>query len=128
MTLMNRLNVIPPEKTYCVRRIFVPGIDRVGFAAISRHLERALFDPSTGQGNFVLYNPARIETESAINVIAVGDSRSHVKFLLEEVFAEKMAQLVQQNELRGIQKPLPNTQEPSLDGPEALHDGPNSVG
>ena len=81
MTLMNRLQ-IAPGKTYGTRLVTVPGLNHLQFRTVLDRLEPDLFDARIGSGTCILTNPARITVQSAIEVIAIGNSPRDVEQLL----------------------------------------------
>ena len=84
MTLMNRLpmNV---NQTYCIRQIDFSDLWRIEFAALQRTLGKQLYKPSTGQGNFLLFNPARIREQSSLEVITLGGSQASIEAKLDKL-------------------------------------------
>lgn len=94
MTLMNRLNIQQNGKTYCIRRLQVPGLDRIGFSDLLRDLENDLYDPRTRRGTLVFFNPGRIENQSAIETIGIGRSEEEVRGMFQETVPRRLAELV----------------------------------
>lgn len=84
MTLLHRLN-LPPDRKYCVRKVAVPGLARLGFAKLLRRMGDDLYDPEAGKGNYVFFNPARVKEHSAIEVIAIADSDSEAQRLMSDL-------------------------------------------
>ncbi len=102
MTLMNRLHFDLSKRTYGIRRIKIPGLNRIDFSQLLRGLGDDLFDHSTGHGKFVLMNPARIKASSAIEVIAMGTSTSQVHELLNNVFPSRVTKILNQTSTNNI--------------------------
>ncbi len=94
MTLMNRLNTLDQDETYCVRRVDVDGLCETEFLTICDWLGDDLYDPSSGKGKYILFNPALIKQASAVQAIAIG-APSKACELLSETLPNSLNQLVQ---------------------------------
>lgn len=94
MTLMNRLTEVPGEQTYGIRKLNIEGLDRLEFSKLKRLLGEHLFDVSKRTGQFILFNPARIKRESAIDSIAIGKSTEEVDNRLTETLPNLLKQIV----------------------------------
>jgi hypothetical protein len=83
MTLLNRLP-LTPEQTYAIQLIKVPEIWQLEFAELERKIKDQLYNPLTGQGDLVLFNPARIEEQSAVDIIAIAESKEKAEQRLKQ--------------------------------------------
>jgi hypothetical protein len=99
MTLMNRLGMNPPENEYCVRMINLPGLERIEFSQLLQELKPDLFDAKTREGRLVLFNPGRLESDSAIEAIAIGKTASQASQYLSEDLPQQISQLVARQSL-----------------------------
>lgn len=81
MTLINRLE-LNEGQTYQIQQVDIADVWQMEFAELERELSSQLYNPLTGHGDLVLFNPARIENDSAIEVIAIGNSQQDVLKLL----------------------------------------------
>ena len=96
MTLMNRLQIEPPERTYSFQNIKVPGLDKISFARLLRELDADLYDPGTGLGSLILTNPGRVRAESAIDAIAIGSTTCETNRLLAKALPSRLAKILRQ--------------------------------
>jgi hypothetical protein len=93
MTLVNRLVIDQADRSWCVRKVQVPDLNRFRFSQIADSLGSELFDRNSGQGQFVLFNPARIKRDSAIDAIAIAESAPAGRQLLEHVLPDRLRQI-----------------------------------
>lgn len=97
MTLVNRLRIREQQKTYGIRSLTVDGLHQLEFAVLRRRLANELYHRSSRKGHYLLFNPARIQLQSAIEVIAVGDTPAEVDELLSRHLPLTLGQLVGEN-------------------------------
>ena len=94
MTLVNRLNV-NDNSAFCVKKIEVPGLKQLEFNILSRGIKEELYDPLTGRGRFILFNPARIKSTSSIDAIAIADTTKQAEELLTGSLTDQLTRMVQ---------------------------------
>jgi hypothetical protein len=75
MTLMNRLFGDWTVHSYAVRTCPIDRLSQRTFADVLEILGDELYDRRTGTGRLVLFLPGRITERSAVDLLAVGDSR-----------------------------------------------------
>ncbi len=90
MTLANRIG-LGTHQRYCVRRIDVADLWQMEFAELQRELKDTLYLPTTGQGHLVLFNPARIKEQSAIDVIVIAPSHDEVQEWVAREIPDRLA-------------------------------------
>ncbi len=83
MTLVNRLHTGQASPSWCCKKIRLAGRRLPTFAQLVRRLDTELFDIARGTGPFILYNPARIRAESAVEAIALGDTPAEARHRLD---------------------------------------------
>ena len=93
MTLVNRLN-IGSDKTFSVQKANVPGLEKTTFPMMVRELGSELYDSASGNGRFVLFNPARIKSHSGIEAIAIANTTQQAEELLSDVLTPRLAEMV----------------------------------
>ncbi|MDX1384777.1 MAG: hypothetical protein R3190_14085 [Thermoanaerobaculia bacterium] len=73
MSLVDRL-VAAPRPCYRAQDVVFDGLVGASFGEIAACLGTELFDPGTGRGRFVLYNPGPLRDVGKIDVVAFGAS------------------------------------------------------
>ena len=101
MTLMNRLAVPDSGKSWCVRRLTIPGLERLAFSDLQRHLGPLLYDRRAHFGQYVLFCPARMAAQSAIDAISIGNSPQEASHLICQALPQILKRLVNQHPLTG---------------------------
>lgn len=94
MTLMNRLEATKQDQTYGIRKVAVDGLWQLEFAELTRELDDELYAPATGQGNLVIFNPARINSGSAVEVVALENSKDAVSKWLTDSLPQSLKRVV----------------------------------
>ncbi len=90
MHLVDRLTGDPARRpSYVATDTYLPeeliGMD---FPELKRRLRSELFDATTGQGRFVLYNVGPLKERGKFDVIALGESPDEARQVLEELLPE----------------------------------------
>lgn len=83
MYLVDRL-LRGPRPHYRAQDFVHEGLVGARFVDVLDRLEGHLFDPSTGQGRYVLYNVGPLAGSGKLDVIALGDSPAHADALMLE--------------------------------------------
>ena len=73
MTLMNRLFRDWHSQPHAAYICQVPGLSRLPFQYVVAALKDYLYDHVTGQGKYILYNPGRLQSQSALSVIGLSN-------------------------------------------------------
>lgn len=94
MTLMNRLEPAKQGQTFGVQKVKVDELWQVDFAELKRELENELYVPATGQGNLIVFNPARIKHNAAIEIVGIGDSSDAVNQMLSDSVPHRLKRIV----------------------------------
>ncbi len=85
MHLMDRL--FPAGRpSYRAQDVVLAGWVGRSFADLEKRLGPTLYDPSTGRGSFILYNPGPFATTGKIDVIALGEDQAAANAALEDQF------------------------------------------
>jgi hypothetical protein len=82
MTLVDRL-VKGPRPAYRAQDVVHPELEGVAFADLRARLAGELYDPRTGRGRFVLYNPGPLAEVGKIDVIAFGETQAEAETAME---------------------------------------------
>ena len=104
MSLMNRLGIPEQGKTYCVRRVGFPGLDQIEFAALIREFGSALWTVDRREGNYILFNPARLAAQSAIEFISIGRDSNEVNERFENDLIPRLTRIIA-NQSHRMQQP-----------------------
>lgn len=75
MTLMNRIFGDWRTKPYAARVLKVEGLSRIAFPRLLQLLRSDLYDRHTGRGRLIVTTPGYLYQQSAISVLALGESR-----------------------------------------------------
>lgn len=94
MTLMNRLFGDWMSQPYAARECCVAGLDCLEFPDLLDFFGPDLFDARTGKGSLVFYNPGRMQAQSGINVLALGETWEAAHRVVETEIRERLAELV----------------------------------
>jgi hypothetical protein len=94
MTLMNRIFGDWANQPYAAQECVVPGLNRVRFADLLDHFADDLFDARTGRGKIIVYNPGRMQAQSGISVLALGDTWDAAHRLLQSEIPERLRECV----------------------------------
>lgn len=94
MTLMNRLLGRWWDRPYVAQTLAVPGLERVGLAALLDVLHDKLFDAATARGDLVLFNPATVEARGHLSVIALGEDLDRASELVATEVRRRLEDLV----------------------------------
>ena len=84
MSLMNRIFGDWRTKPYAVRTLKVEGLNRISFLRLCELLDPVLYDHRTGKGRLILTTPGLMQHQSAIAVLALGDSRQDATEYIEK--------------------------------------------
>ncbi len=116
MTLVNRIFAHQPSPAWCSQKIQMPAGRSYTFLEIVRQLDPDLFDAATGAGRWILFNPGRIQTDSALEAIATGGTPAEARHELDHVLPAR---------LRQIASPRPPVRPatPVNSGPDRLDNG-----
>ena len=95
MSLMNRIFGDSTAKPYAVRTIKVERLNRISFSRLCELLNLELYDRRTGQGRLVLTTPGLMHHQSAIAVLALGDSRQDATEYVEKSVPALLRQIAE---------------------------------
>lgn len=94
MTLMNRLGIRKAGNTWCVQNVHVSGLDQICFSQLAGQLLSETYDYKTKRGAFVLFNPARLKANSAVDAIAIAESSQSACDLLFRELPEIISRIL----------------------------------
>jgi Pre ATP-grasp domain len=94
MTLMNRLFGDWRWQPYAASGCRIDGLDRMAFRDLLDALEPDLYDARTGDGTYILLNPAKMQARSGITVIALAETWHRASELAEACFPETVIERV----------------------------------
>ncbi|NQV28980.1 MAG: hypothetical protein HQ518_31885 [Rhodopirellula sp.] len=89
MTLMNRLHGDWTARPYVTAYVRIPGLDRLSFATLLKEHHSELFQAATRSGSLLLFTPGRIAHQSAIDVLAMGETEEAARVNCE-VFVDRL--------------------------------------
>ena len=112
MTLMNRIFDDWKTQPYAVRVLKVEGLSRVSFPRLLQLLGPALYDRRTGAGRLITAMPGRLRYQSAITVLALGDSRQDAADYLQRTVPVLLKQAIECEAARAE-----NDDDPSICSP-----------
>jgi hypothetical protein len=95
MSLMNRIFGDWRSKPYAVRMVKVEGLNRISFPRLRELLHSVLYDHRTGKGRLILTTPGLMQHQSAIVVLALGDSRQEATEYLEKAVPVLLTQALE---------------------------------
>ena len=98
MSLMNRMFGDWRTKPYAVRTLKVEGLNRISFLRLRELLNSVLYDHRTGKGRLILTTPGLMQHQSAIAVLALGDSRQEATEYLEKAVPVLLKQALESAE------------------------------
>jgi hypothetical protein len=89
MHLMDRV-INGPRPPYWAQDYMHPGLEGVSFEDVVDRLGDALYDRSTGQGCYVLYNVGPLERNGKLDVVAIGRDSIEAEALVRDDFPHRL--------------------------------------
>jgi hypothetical protein len=106
MSLMNRLFGDWAGHPYSAREIVLPGLERVTFDELLRHLQPDVFDIRTARGRFLLYNPRALTVRPGLNALALGKTWEEAESGVRVELPRRIALLIEKR-ARALELPSP---------------------
>jgi hypothetical protein len=97
MTLMNRLFGDWKSRPHAMRDLHLAGLEKIPFTELLQSLGDDLYDARTGCGKFILINPARIVSSSALSVLAIAPSWKEARQLVADELLPRIQSIVQKH-------------------------------
>lgn len=95
MTLMNRTFADWRTRPFAMRVLQIEGLSRLRFHRLCLSLGPALYDDRTGTGRLIVTTPGRMCHQSAIDVLALGNSRQDATDYLDHAVPALLKQAVE---------------------------------